>query len=558
MQKELQRAVKDAAKRLFGADIEPELTRPEEKFGDYATNAALQLAKQAAASPRQIAEKLVTELKGMDGVEEVAIAGPGFINFRLADQTLARAALAAAQVDQPLRGRQMLVEFGDPNPFKEMHIGHLYSYIVGDSICRLLAAAGADVKRLSYHGDVGLHVAKAIYGLKQLGDDGEGRPAGTIDEENFLGKAYAYGAEKYDADPAARQAIDQINVQIYDHSDPNVNQLHQQGSQLSFKYFDEILNMLSIFTDKRYLESQTIEPGLAAVKANLGQVFQSSQGAVIYNGEKAGLHIRVFITSKGLPTYETKDLGLTELKDRDFPQANRSIIITANEQAEYFKVMLAALAEINPELARKTTHLAHGFVSLSTGKMSSRTGDVYPAMKLLLEVKDAVHKQYPESPAQKAVTFAAVKYAFLKHRLGGDIVLDVKESISLEGSSGPYLQYAYARACSIIEKSTGKRTQDTEHSDLNPMSSTLDDSERSLARKLSQYPETVQKALNELMPHHVANYLYDLAQTFNGFYETSRILGDQRQTVRLELAQAYAQVLKHGLGLLNIEAPEKM
>jgi len=547
MYEELKQAVKDAAKKLFGADIEPELSRPDEKFGDYATNAALQLAKKAAASPPQIARQLIDELKSTAGIKEASVAGPGFINFRLTDEALARAVSSAAEPARPLAGQEILVEFGDPNPFKEMHIGHLYSYIVGDAISSLLESQGASVKRLSYHGDVGLHVAKAIYGLQHA----EGQAAGheTIEEENYLGAAYALGAEKYEADPAAKEAIDKINIQIYERSDPAINKLHEDGIKLSFDYFDKILNLLSISNDKRYLESQTTPAGLQLVKENTGKVFTESQGAVIYEGEKAGLHTRVFITSKGLPTYEAKDLGLVKLKAADFPQAGRSIVITASEQSEYFKVMLAALSEIDKPLADKTTHLSHGFLSLSTGKMSSRTGNVYPAMKLLLEVKKAVHELYPESEVRKDVTFAAVKYAFLKQRLGGDIVLDVDESISIEGNSGPYLQYAHARACSILAKA-GKNGAE--------VPAGWDASERSLALKISEYPEAIGKAAAELMPHHICTYLYELAQTFNSFYEKSRIIGDEREAVRLGLAKAYRQVLQNGLGVLDIAAPEKM
>ncbi|HET7827434.1 MAG TPA: arginine--tRNA ligase, partial [Candidatus Saccharimonadales bacterium] len=418
----------------------------------------------------------------------------------------------------------------------------------GESIARLLEAGGADVKRLSYHGDVGLHVAKAIYGLQLM--QSEQAQADTAELENYLGKAYSLGNQKYEDDETSQAEIDAINLKIYQQSDPKINKLHQQGNRLSFEYFDKILDLLSISTDRRYLESEAIEPGLKLVKANTGQVFKPSQGAVVYDGAKAGLHTRVFITSKGLPTYETKDLGLTQLKNRDFPDANRSIIITASEQAEYFKVMLAALGEIDPKLADLTQHLSHGFVSLSTGKMSSRTGNVYPAMKLLLEVKDAVHKQYPDSPVKKEVALGAVKFAFLKHRLGSDLVLDVDESISLEGNSGPYLQYAHARACSILAKAKPP----TPHIKLDE----LDENERNLARKISEYPEVVGKAAAELMPHHICTYLYELAQAFNGFYETSRIVGDQREAVRLALVSSYKDVLHSGLKILNIAAPERM
>jgi len=544
---ELKRAIQAAARKLFDANIQPELSRPAEVFGDYATNAALQLAKKTSKAPQEIARALVEELKDTTGIKSINLAGPGFINFKLTDEALAKAALSAGDLPKPAAGKEILVEFGDPNPFKEMHIGHLYSYIVGDAISSLLQATGAKVQRLSYHGDVGLHVAKAIYGLQQLGSD-KITSQDAAEEENFLASAYTYGAKAYDDDSVAKNAIEAINEEIYKKDNAAINKLHERGSKLSFDYFDKILNLLSIKTDRRYLESQAIDPGTEMVKANTGKVFEESQGAVVYNGEKAGLHIRVFITSKGLPTYEAKDLGLVQLKNKDYPNATRSIIITANEQSEYFKVMLAALAEIDTSLAGKTTHLSHGFVNLSSGKMSSRSGNVYPAMKLLLLVKDAVHSQYPDSEVKKQMTFAAIKYAFLKHRLGSDLVIDVDESVSLEGNSGPYLQYAHARARSILAKAEKPAADVTD----------LDDSERSLARKISEYPEAVEKAAAELMPHYVCTYLYELAQTFNSFYEKSRIIGDDREPIRLSLVESYSRVLKSGLNILNIYSPERM
>jgi arginyl-tRNA synthetase len=186
---EIRTALKDAARKLFDADIEPEISRPEEKFGDYASNAALQLAKKAVASPQQIARQLADELQNVPGVAEVAIASPGFLNFKLTNEALAQAAFSAAALPKPLEGQEILVEFGDPNPFKEMHIGHLYSYIVGDAISSLLESQGATVRRLSYHGDVGLHVAKAIWVMS--------KDEGPLKDD--LGSYYAAGspADKY-------------------------------------------------------------------------------------------------------------------------------------------------------------------------------------------------------------------------------------------------------------------------------------------------------------------------------------------------------------------------
>ncbi|MBX4197610.1 arginine--tRNA ligase [Candidatus Saccharibacteria bacterium] len=540
---ELAQAIKVAAKKLFDAGIEPELTRPDERFGDYATNAALQLAKQAAKTPNEIAQQLIGQLQNTPGIQEISIAGPGFINFKLTDEALAKAAFAATELSKPNAGQEILVEFGDPNPFKEMHVGHLYTSILGDGISGLLEASGATVQRLSYHGDIGLHVAKWLWAVnQQFGWDTEAASKALHEQsDKGIGHYYSLGAKAYEEDEQTKAEIDAINNQVYAHNDAGLDRMYELGRNLSFDKFDKILDLLSISYQKRYLESQSAQKGTEVVKQNVGKVFNESQGAVVYEGEKAGLHTRVFLTSRGLPTYEAKDLGLAE----------HSIIITAHEQAEYFKVMLAALAEIDKPTADKTTHLAHGFLSLSSGKMSSRGGNVYAAIDLLLEVKDAVHNQYPDSPVKKDTTIAAVKYAFLKHRLGSDIVFDVQESISLEGNSGPYLQYAHARAQSILSKAQGVDSRQQ-------TADSLDANERSLARKIGEYPEIIQKAVSELMPHHVANYLYELAQEFNRFYEKSRIIGDEREAQRLQLVQAYQQVLQSGLGILNIAAPERI
>ena len=465
---ELKRSIKKASKDLFDVDIEPELTRPEEQFGDYSTNVALQLvsklANPLAGGPREIANQLIKKLQS-PVVAKTEVAGPGFINFWLSAETLAKVASGSTNLPKSNTDKEILVEFGDANPFKEMHIGHLYSSIVGDAISAQLETSGAKVRRLSYHGDVGLHVAKAIFGLRELEKERKERGKSLLDvpvieRENFLGVAYAYGADKYENDQVSREEIHRINVHIYKKDDPETNELHKKGCELSFSYFDKILDELGIKYDEngRYLESDAADFGLNFVREHIGKVFEESEGAIVYKGEKAGLHTRVFITSQGLPPYEAKDLGLTELKNNDYPNAARSIIITASEQSEYFKVMLAALAEIDANLAKKTTHLSHGFLSLTTGKMSSRTGNVYLATDLLESVKSTVDELYPDSQIKKEVYIGAVKYAFLKHRLGQDIVVDVKEAASLQGNSGPYLQYAFVRANSILKKSKVARS----------------------------------------------------------------------------------------------------
>jgi len=543
---ELRRAIAATVKELYGLDYEPILTRPTPEFGDYATNAAMQLANEFATNPQVIAEELATKIAESDDVKSAAVAGPGFINIRLHDKALLT--LMDARPQQTLKGQEILVEFGDPNPFKEMHIGHLYSYIVGESLCRLLESQGAEVERLSYHGDVGLHVAKALWGMRH-------NKAGDI------GSYYQAGAKAYEEDVDAKSEIEVLNDQIYQ-KDDSIKTLYEKGKTESFEEFDKILKLLGIHTDKRYLESDSAEAGQAMVEANIGKVFEKSDGAIVYKGEQDGLHTRVFITSKGLPTYEAKDLGLAELKDKDYPKASRSIIITANEQAEYFKVMLAALAKIKPEIAGKTTHLYHGFVNLSTGKMSSRRGEVFSAQKLIDDVAAAFTQAF--TGENQAIELGAIKYGFLKHRLGQDIIYNPAETVSLDGDSGPYLQYAQARARSILSRaalrhsSEGRNPKNKMDPDLRRDDKSLEDGERDLARKIGEFAELIELAASELLPSHICTYLYELSQEFNRFYEKNRVLDNPRQTIRLRLVEAYANNLKNGLELLNIEAPDKV
>lgn len=543
MQGELKSALSAVANKLFGENIEPEITRPEEKFGDYSTNLALQIAQRSGKNPRDVAQTLIQELEGVTGIKKIEIAGPGFINFTLTDETLHKMAHTSLPLSRPLEGKEILVEFGDPNPFKEMHIGHLYSYIVGDSLCRLLETSGATVRRLSYHGDIGLHVALTIWAMlkdniKPVSTDTPLIP--------HIGAYYQKGVKAFAELPEIKAEVESINKSLYSRDNPEINELYDWARKESFREFDAVLSDLKIETDRRYLESKAATTGMELVHQNVSTIFKESQRAIIYEGEKVDLHTRVFITSNNLPTYETKDLGLAKLKDEDYPQANRSLIITAHEQSDYFKVMLAALSEINKPLADKTVHLYHGFVSLSSGKMSSRKGKVYTAIQLMADVQVAAKKLHGENPE---IEYGAIKYGFLKHRLGSNIIYDAKESVSLEGNSGPYLQYAHARACAVLAKAESEQPAGDEII-------SLDDNERSLARMISEYPEVAEKATTELMPHYIATYLYELAQAFNRFYENSRVIGDERQALRLQLTKAYADVLKDGLGVLNISAPE--
>ncbi len=555
MEETIKTVLSEIASDLAGSQVLVELDYPDERFGDYSTNVAIKLAKEINAQPHDLAQTIASKLKEKlkPELRDVSIAGPGFINLALSD--LALLGEMKNEPNKPFSRQSIVVEFSDPNPFKVLHAGHLYTSIIGDAMANLLANGGADVHRVNYGGDVGLHVAKSIWAMLGYLKGADPSKLDQIDSDKrnqWMSEMYVLGNSSYDNDASAKEEIIKLNAQIYDiqaksDHDSALARIYWTTREWSYQQFDSFYANLNIHFEKFYPESAVAPIGLNIVREQLAKgVFKESNGAVIFEGEPFGLHTRVFINSHGLPTYEGKEIGLAELKQRDY-NFDRSIIITGSEQQQYMAVVLKALEQFAPQLVSKTTHLTHGIVRLSGGrKMSSRSGNILTADEVLQVANEAAASlggDYDER-----VVLGAVKYAFLKQRIGGDIIYEPEESVNILGNSGPYLQYAYARARSILAKASSPSDDISE----------LESGERQLVLKLSRFAAQINKATVELSPHLVCNYLYDLAQTFNRFYELNRVLGDQREATRLQLAQTYAQRLEQGLNLLGIEAPDHL
>ena len=530
------------------------LTRPDPQFGDFATNVAMQLAKQAGKNPREIAEEICTRLaqKGF----EASVAGPGFINIRISDAALSDLVARASQLPQPMAGKVVVAEYSDPNPFKVLHAGHLYTSVVGDAVANVIEASGGEVHRVNFGGDVGLHVGKTMWAI--LGELGGEHPEklAAIDEaqrSEWMAAAYVKGTLAYEDDEAAKPVIVELNKRIYaisntaDHESP-LAQIYWTCREWSYDYFNAFYARIGTTFERYYPESEVAGLGLQTVKDQLARgVFKESNGAVVFDGEAHGLHTRVFINSEGIPTYEAKDVGLIMQKKADY-NFDTSLVITGNEQEQYMSVVLKAVEQFAPELTRATKHLTHGLVKLAGGvKMSSRKGNILRAVDVLESAAEA--NRAATGKDDDEVVLGAIKYSFLKSRIGGDIIYDPKESVSIEGNSGPYLQYAFARACSIMKKAEGHEGR--QGTDFTPF-------ERTLAVKISEFPEVIGVVLQEFMPHHICTYLYELTQVFNRFYENEHVIGDEREAQRLALLATYRDVLKTGLGLLGIQAPEQM
>lgn len=549
-----------AIKRTSGQkDVQLEF--PEnDSFGDYSTNVALQ---KKGKNPRELAKEIVGDL-GKDAslmklVEKIEVAGPGFINFWIKSDVLVD---NLTEIDSKKakygetsseKGKKIMFEYAHPNTHKAFHIGHLRNITTGESLSRLYEAVGADIVRVNYQGDVGLHIAKAIWGIKKIGFSD---PGDVHARAEFLGKAYATGAKAYEEDKGAKKEIDEINVKIYDASDPEINKIYKETRAWSLGYFELIYKRVYTKFDRLYFESEVAESGKEiALEALKKGILQKSEGAVIFPGSKYGLHDRVFISGKGVPTYEAKDLGLAKLQFKEY-NPDKLIHTVGPEQTAYFQVLFKALELILPETKGREIHVPYGWVRLKSGKMSSRTGQVVLGEKILDEAKEKIKREYKtEDETAEMIAVAAVKYSFLKTSLNQDIAFDLEESISLEGNSGPYLQYTVARTNSVLAKVKGGKQEVKINRNAIIQ---LNSGELSLLRGLIKYPEVVEAAAKMFSPNLLCNYLYDLAQKYNSFYNSERIIGSDSETFRLVLTFGVSQVLKNGLNLLGIETPERM
>ena len=560
---QIARDIKDALKHILdgiGVSIQDlAIEHPTElTHGDYATGVALQYAKQAGMKPRELAEKIVESLGSIESVSKIDIAGPGFINFYLSPDAIFKTIEEARTVgkwgaNRNEEGKKTIVEYTDPNPFKEFHIGHLVTNAIGESISRLFVYAGAEVKRANYQGDVGRHVARAIWGLLQSKESPE--------DVQALGRAYAAGAAADTDRSVAKSEITAINKKVYDRSDERINDLYDRGRKTSLEHFEHLYAILGTKFDFYFFESEAGPYGKEVVQSHLKNgVFKESEGAVVYGGEKKGLHTRVFLNSEGLPTYEAKELGLSKMKYEKFPY-EKSVIVTGNEINEYFKVLFAAMQEVFPELAEKTTHVSHGMMRLEEGKMSSRTGNVITGESLLADLSEAARARATESRAEnpeklaEQVAVAAIKYQILRQATGKDIIFNREQALSLEGDSGPYLQYAHARAHQVVEKAKEQNITSIYGREAVPYMEPRD----TVARLLIRFPDIVARAAENLEPQLIANYLVGFAGAFNSWYAQEHILdGTSAAEHKVALVDAARVTLKNGLWLLGIPAPERM
>ena len=638
-----------------------------ENYGDYSTNLALimagRLIRQPADKPMDIAQKLQKKLEQYiithqsilikpyskssnndsiivsDILESVKCELPGFVNLFVAKKWLISQMTGLLETNKTgksakdsvfeakiLQGRKIMVEFAHPNTHKAFHIGHVRNISTGESIVRILEASGARVVRANYQGDVGMHIAKAVFALLRIPNiknQFEAVKTKSIQEKvEFLGQAYAAGSRAYEENEKSQEEIKDFNFLVYASAQRFANEkriansstdymklvkkssgeveavyeLWRETRQWSLDYFEKIYKRVQSRFDRYYFESECLAGVDIAKEAVKKGILKESDGAIIFEGKPSGLDNRVFVNSLGLPTYEAKELALAQKEFREFGNLDLNVHVVGPEQSSFFQVTFKVEELLDAEKYKdKQFHLIYGWVRLKSGKMSSRLGQVVLGEWLIDEAKKEIrkilknsgskyNKEDQDEIAEKAA-IAAVKYSFLKVSSQQEIAFDLKESISFEGDSGPYLQYTYARCQSVLRKAkenqemiqfhnVTKKTK-LEHWNIGTLEH-LNQEELSLLRSFYRFQEIVTEAARNLSPNLICSYLFDLAQKYNLFYQKHSILGikniehktynkeqkkdnkEELSAFRLALTEATSLLLKRGLYLLGIETVERM
>ncbi|PCI25679.1 arginine--tRNA ligase [Candidatus Peregrinibacteria bacterium] len=563
MKQILQQLIQDAFYTNFDKKISANIDMPKEAEFDYSSNIALQTAKELGKSPKDIAAILEKDLKDThDAIESIEISGPGFLMFTMKKSFLFSLVHNNAKTWGHTKNedKKIMVEYSCLNAMKPFHIGHLRNMFLGESIARILETQGYNVFRANYYGDIGMNIAKCIWGLRNINNNTI--PATPRLRGDSMGKCYALGGTAYKEQENAKKEIQQISKELYLGDNEDTQKIFQQGREWSFEYFETIYKKLGMTFDQHFYESQSWKPGMEIIKKHIGSLFTESNGAIVFEGEKfkEKLHTRVFINSEGNPTYETKDMGLCSQQNEAFA-FDQNIHVVGNEQAGYFPVIFEAQYQVFPQLRDKQYHLSYGMVKLKDGKMSSRTGDVLYGDWLIDEAESKVSEILSsrdiadkENVIDK-VAVGALKFGMLHIQPKNDIIFSLEKSTQFEGDTGPYVQYAYARISSILEKITPETFDDA------VLIQNLEEADWNLIRHIQYFPLILQRCADEKTPHYLTHYLLKLVSNFSSWYSANSVKhadSPELQAGRIKIIKLLQITIKNGLHSLGIEVIEKM
>jgi arginyl-tRNA synthetase len=583
-------AVVKAVKELYQTDITADsvnLQETRKEFEGQITLVTFPYTKVSRKGPEQtgaeIGEYLQNEISDIAAFNVVK----GFLNISLSDDFWISKLNSEILTDgfavaQP-NGKRVMVEYSSPNTNKPLHLGHVRNNLLGFSLAKILGAAGYDVVKANLVNDRGIHICKSMLAWREFGN-GETPESSGLKGDHLAGKYYVWfdkaykqqilelveeGQTEEEAKKSAPLIKEAQNMLLqWEAGDPEVLSLWKTMNGWVYDGFDVTYKTMGVSFDKFYYESNTYLLGKDIVEEGLakGVFFKKDDGSVWIDLTAEGLDQKLVLRADGTSVYITQDLGTAQLKYDDY-KMDESIYVVGNEQDYHFKVLFLILQKLGKNWAQGLYHLSYGMVDLPSGKMKSREGTVVDAddlmadmFKTAAETTEALGKvdgfaEEDKNKLYRTIGMGALKYFLLKVDPKKRLLFDPKESIDFQGNTGPFIQYTHARIKSVLSRA-----------DYSPATSsnnvaTLDGIDRELIVTLSKFPEVIAEAAQGHSPAVVANYVYDLAKTYNKFYHEKPIMQAEEEHLkqfRLQLSAASAKVISKGMGLLGIDVPERM
>ncbi len=580
---EILTVVAAACRNLFGLQPEPLKLGypPQVELGDF-TVECFPLAKQFRQNPAKIAQTIAAEIEPSESIQSVRAVGP-YLNVKIHNHALfggvcdeiVRQKESLGNADRG-QGQRVMVEYLSPNTNKPLHLGHIRNGVLGMTVSKLLETTGHTVIKANLVNDRGVHICKSMLAWLKWGEGRTPETTGTKGD-HFVGDWYVRYAQAENQQPDLEQGTQEM-LRKWESGDPETLKLWELMNGWVYGGFAETYQKLGLEFDAFYYESHTYNLGKDLIQMGLekGAFVETEDGAVIaklpvneFGTQRDGSQkVETLLRSDGTSVYVTQDLGTAKMKF-DEHQLDRSIYVVGSEQNYHFQCLFKLLDMLGFEWAPECYHLSYGMVNLPEGKMKSREGTVIDADDLIEEMfqlaadeiwqRDSAGRLSDEEVQKRAfaIGMAAIKFYLLRVRPELTINFDPKESISFDGFTGPYCQYAYARCASILRRA---QTQDLASVDAD-FSLLGNKEELQLIRALIQFPEVVEEAARDLSPARVCNHLFIVAQTVNQFYHKHPVLSAESSPLikaRLALVNASAAVIKKALALLGIETLEEM
>lgn len=589
LEQKISECLSDFAKDVYGQELplntwQYQKTRKE--FDGDITLVVFPLLRMSKKGPEQTGEEIGNYLREHLDIVTGYNTVKGFLNIEISDSYWLGSFSAVFKDEQfgskASSGKTYLVEFSSPNTNKPLHLGHLRNIFLGDAVSSILEANGHEVIRTQIINDRGIHICKSMLAWQKAGLNETPESTG-LKGDKLVGKYYVEFDKQYkreiaelveqgmDKEEAEKKAPSLLAAQEmlrkWEAGDEEVTDLWKNMNSWVYAGFDETYKQMDVSFDKLYYESDTYLLGKSVVEEGLskGVFFRKDDGSVWCDLTEDGLDEKLVLRSDGTAVYMTQDIGTAIERYKNYPNMKGMIYTVGNEQDYHFKVLFLILKKLGYEWAEECYHLSYGMVDLPTGKMKSREGTVVDADDLMEEMVHEAKKSTEELGKLEGLSenevhdicdtigMGALKYYLLKVDPKKRMMFNPEESIDLQGNTGPFIQYAYTRTNSLIDKAGSKGSVDS--------SISLNESEKELLLNLLAYSTTIETAAAEYNPGHLANYTYELVKSYNSFYQNNMVLKEEdekQRNFRIAISYMTGKVIKTAMRNLGINVPQRM